>query len=163
VVNTWLKRFVVNTWLKRYQEQGLAGLQIKTGRGRTAILNQETDLAAVRQSVQNNRQRVSLAKADLQQRLGKEFSVLILKRFLKNGCRFKRVRRGRKHKPNTDVYEFKCECLAELEQLSEQGQVDLFYGDESGVSLMPCVLNARSTSSRPSPKAPMTARVRRPR
>ena len=31
------------------------------------------------------------------------------------------------------------ECLAELERLSEQGRLDLFYGDESGVSLEPCV------------------------
>jgi len=37
---------VVNTWLKRYQEQGLAGLQIKAGRGRKAILNQKIDLFA---------------------------------------------------------------------------------------------------------------------
>ena len=31
------------------------------------------------------------------------------------------------------------ECLAELERLSEQERIDLFYGDESGVSLLPCV------------------------
>ena len=29
--------------------------------------------------------------------------------------------------------------MAELEQLSEQGRIDLYYGDESGVSLEPCV------------------------
>ena len=57
----------------------------------------------------------------------------------KNGCRFKRVRRGVKHQPNADVYAFKRECLAQFEQLSEQGQIDLFYGDESRVSLQPCV------------------------
>ncbi len=74
---------VVNTWLKRYQAQGLDGLKAKEGRGRKAILRQETDLAAVRLAVQNNRQRVSLARAELQQELGKQFSVLTLKRFLK--------------------------------------------------------------------------------
>lgn len=44
-----------------------------------------------------------------------------------------------RHTPNPDVYEFKCECLAEYERLSEQGHIDLFYGDECRVSLMPCV------------------------
>lgn len=44
-----------------------------------------------------------------------------------------------KHKPNADVYALKRECLTEFEQLSEQGQLDLFYGDESRVSLQPCV------------------------
>lgn len=44
-----------------------------------------------------------------------------------------------KRKPNADIAAFKRECLAELEQLSEQGHIDLFYGDESRVSLLPCV------------------------
>lgn len=37
------------------------------------------------------------------------------------------------------MYALRAACLAELERLSEQGRVDLFYGDESGVSLEPCV------------------------
>ena len=57
----------------------------------------------------------------------------------KNGGRFKRLRRQVKRKPNPDIAQFKRECLAELEQLSEQGHIDLFYGDESRVSLLPCV------------------------
>jgi transposase len=74
---------VVNTWLRRYQEHGLDGLRTRQGRGRKAILRQETDLAAVRLAVQNSRQRVSLARAELERELGKEFSTLTLKRFLK--------------------------------------------------------------------------------
>ena len=74
---------VVNTWMKRYQEQGLDGLKTKAGRGRKSILQADTDLAAVRQAVQNSRQRISLAKAELEQELGKEFSSLTLRRFLK--------------------------------------------------------------------------------
>jgi len=107
--------------MKRYQEQGLAGLQVKPGRGRKAILSQDTDLAAVRLAVQNNRQRVSLAKAELH-RTSPNFTELhrtsaaawqgVLHAHPeavpeKNGCRFKRVRRQVKHKPNSDVYEFK--------------------------------------------------------
>ncbi len=73
----------VNDWLKRYQHQGLLGLKVKKGRGRKPILNRDTDLAAVRRAVQNSRQRISLAKAELQQELGKEFSALTLRKFLK--------------------------------------------------------------------------------
>ena len=73
----------VNNWMKRYQEQGLAGLHTKAGRGRKSILQADTDLAAVRQAVQGSRQRISLAKAELEQALGKEFSSLTLRRFLK--------------------------------------------------------------------------------
>lgn len=74
---------VVNTWLKRYKEQGIGGLAIRAGRGRRSILQKESDLEAVRRAVQKNRQKVSLAKAELTKELGKEFSVLTLKRFLK--------------------------------------------------------------------------------
>lgn len=44
-----------------------------------------------------------------------------------------------KHKPNPDVYALKREVLAHLETLSEQGLIDLLYGDESRVSLLPCI------------------------
>ncbi len=74
---------VVNTWLKRYQTHRMDGLKTRQGRGRRPILQQKTDLEAVRRAVQKNRQRVSLAKAELQEELGKEFSTLTLKRFLK--------------------------------------------------------------------------------
>lgn len=60
-------------WLKRYQQQGLTGLQIKAGRGRKAILQKDTDLEAVHRAVQGSRQRISLAKAELERELGKEF------------------------------------------------------------------------------------------
>ena len=73
----------VNDWLKRYQKQGLAGLKVQKGRGRKAILQADTDLAAVRHAVQGSRQRLSLAKAELEQELGKQFGMLALKRFLK--------------------------------------------------------------------------------
>lgn len=73
----------VNDWLKRYQQQGLAGLRVQKGRGRRAILQADTDLAAVRQAVSGSRQRLSLAKAELEQELGKQFGMLALRRFLK--------------------------------------------------------------------------------
>jgi len=44
-----------------------------------------------------------------------------------------------KQQPNPDVYALKRDYLSQLEALSEQGKVDLFYGDESRVSLTPCV------------------------
>lgn len=74
---------VVNSWLKRYIEQGITGLTLRAGRGRRGILQTESDLATVRQAVQKNRQKISVAKAELQETLGKKFSVLTLKRFLK--------------------------------------------------------------------------------
>lgn len=82
----------VNNWMKRYQTSGMEGLKNRKGQGRTPILQTNTDLAKVRLAVQGNRQKLSIAKAQLEEELGKEFSLLTLKRFLKktvaasNGC-----------------------------------------------------------------------------
>lgn len=73
----------VNHWVTRYQNEGIDGLHIKAGRGRHSILQEETDLPAVRLAVQANRQRLSLAQDALQEELGKQFSRMTLKRFLK--------------------------------------------------------------------------------
>ena len=72
----------VSDWVALYEAHGLDGLRTKKGRGRKSILK-GTDLEAVREAVKNNRQRLSLAKAELAENLGKEFSVLTLQRFLK--------------------------------------------------------------------------------
>ena len=57
----------------------------------------------------------------------------------KNGCRYKRIRRRVKGAPEPAEYQFKVASLERLERLAEQDRIDLFYGDESGVSLLPCV------------------------
>jgi len=37
-------------------------------------------------------------------------------------------------KPPEELYKYKIVCMAVLERLSEQGLIDLYYGDETGVS-----------------------------
>jgi transposase len=74
---------VVNNWMKRYQEHGIEGLVMRAGRGRRSILRADSDLEVVRLCVQKHRQKVSLAKAELETELGKAFGILTLKRFLK--------------------------------------------------------------------------------
>jgi transposase len=44
-----------------------------------------------------------------------------------------------KHKETAEIYRHKVEILGELESLSERRLIDLYYGDESRVSLAPCV------------------------
>lgn len=74
----------VNNWLKRYKAEGISGLKVRPGRGRPAILSKEEDFEAVKQAVQKHRQRISVARAELEETLGKEFSDRTLNRYLKN-------------------------------------------------------------------------------
>lgn len=75
---------VVNLWLHKYKQSGVAGLAIKPGAGRRAILSTDTDAATVRAAVEQHRQRIRGAKAELEADLGKRFSEKTLQRFLKN-------------------------------------------------------------------------------
>ena len=72
----------VNNWCHRYATEGSNGLHTRTGRGRPAIL-QTADLEQVKSAVKKARQRISVARAELETSLGKEFSTSSLKRYLK--------------------------------------------------------------------------------
>jgi len=74
----------VNQWVQRYEKQGIQGLKTKGGQGRKPILDKVQDEAIVKAAVKAERQRLKLAKAELEVALDKEFSVRTLKRFLKN-------------------------------------------------------------------------------
>ena len=74
----------INNWLKRFEAEGVEGLKTKPGRGRKPILEAEGDLEAVRNAVQANRQRLSVAKAELETELGTNFSTRTLERYIKN-------------------------------------------------------------------------------
>jgi transposase len=74
----------VNLWLKRYKSEGIDGLLVRTGRGRPRILSDTEDLKAVKEAVQMHRQGISIAKAELEKILGREFSSKTLERSLKN-------------------------------------------------------------------------------
>ncbi len=73
----------IYTWFKRWETGGIVGLRDKAGRGRKAILQAE-DLAVIKEKVQENAQRLSIARAILKEELGREFSTKTLKRFLKS-------------------------------------------------------------------------------
>ncbi len=75
---------VVNNWLKRYESEGIEGLSTRPGRGRKPVLDAEQDLPRVKAAVAANRQRLSLAKAELEAELGKNFSTKTLERYIKN-------------------------------------------------------------------------------
>ena len=72
----------VHNWVHRYEKQGIEGLKTKPGRGRKAIL-QDSDLERVQAAVAQHRQRLSVAKAELEQALDKSFCPMTLRRFIK--------------------------------------------------------------------------------
>jgi len=73
----------VNNWIKRFEANGLEGLKTKKGQGRPRIFDKSKDAEKVKKIVKTERQRLKLAKSELENELGKEFSMKTLNRFLK--------------------------------------------------------------------------------
>ena len=73
----------VYSWFRRWEAGGIVGLRDKPGRGRKPILRAE-DLPQIKEKVQENAQRLKVARAILKEELGREFSAKTLKRFLKS-------------------------------------------------------------------------------
>lgn len=74
----------VNRWCNRYIKLGIVGLENKPGQGRKPILNEEDDEEKVKSKVKQERQQLKQVKEELENELNKKFSLLTLKRFLKN-------------------------------------------------------------------------------
>ncbi len=74
----------VNNWLPRYELEGIAGLKTKPGRGRKRILDEKKDAEKIKEQVKKERQRLKKAKDNIEKALDKSFSLMTLKRFLKN-------------------------------------------------------------------------------
>ena len=72
----------VGTWITRYRVDKVAGLVTQAGRGGVPILREE-DMERVREVVSQNRSRLSAAKAELEEELGKSFCQRTLERFVK--------------------------------------------------------------------------------
>lgn len=77
----------VNSWVKRYRDgyaqHGIAMLHNAPGQGRKPVFDAVADAERVRQAVSNERQKLSNAKAMLEEQLGKPFHIKTLHNFLK--------------------------------------------------------------------------------
>lgn len=79
-----LQQVTVAKWIRRYRSGGLAGLRDLPIPGRPAIFDAVRDAARVRQQVQESRQRLRVAHAQIEQSQGQALSEVTLRRFLKS-------------------------------------------------------------------------------
>jgi hypothetical protein len=137
----------VNAWVKRYKDFGIEGLQTQPGRGRKRILDKETDKESILKSVKAHHQRIQTAKAEWEKESGRSVSLSTLRVFKSLDGRYKRIRLLCKGKPDPNFYAFKIELIANLEQLAQQGLIDLFYGDDVGFPFLVQFKNIHNLSA----------------
>lgn len=131
-------RQTVSIWIHAWEDEGICGLFDEPRSGRPRILNQEAEDDALKRINESPR---SLKKvlAELSGGNG-PVSLSTLKRVCKRaGLNWKRVRKSLKSKRDPDLFEKSQQQLALLIEQDKKKEIDLFYFDESGFTLEPCV------------------------
>ncbi len=129
----------IYNWLNRWESEGMLGLYNKPGRGRKRIFNSAQEETIREWAKQEPRQLKKVLQL-IKEEWGIEISAETIKRILKNfSMSWHRMRRGVGGEPNPDEYREKQAQLEELKRLDEQEKIDLYYLDETGFCLIPCV------------------------
>src|SRR5581483_7007700 len=138
-------RDTVTRWLDRWEDEGAAGLHDQEGRGRKPILTEREQKQAIKIVEQDPRSsKRSLNK--IEKKTNKKISHYTLKRLLKKGNKtWKRLRRSLRGKRDEADFQAAQAELAGFSADAEAGEIDLYYFDEAGFTLDPCVPYAWQT------------------
>ena len=132
-------RDTVAAWIKKWEHHGPASLYDKPRSGRPSKLTlDEQELA--KQYLKEEPRALKGVVERLARKTEKRLSISSLKRLAKRGrLRWKRVRKSLKRRRDEAAF---AQCQRELEALQqqeEQGEIDLYYFDESGFALDPTI------------------------
>lgn len=132
-------RVTIYNWINRWRKQGIEGLYDLEGRGRKPLFSPEDEIIIL-SKIEENPSSLRQIVDQVEQETGKKAHIETLRKVAKkNGKVWKRKRKKVKGQPEPDAYEQGEADLEELRLLASQGEFDLVYFDESGVSLQPVV------------------------
>ncbi len=117
----------------------MVGLYNKPGRGRKSTFNNDQK-QQIATWVEEDPKQLKKVSKKIQETWNLNPSKKTISRILKSmRMSWHRMRRGVGGKPPKQEYEDKKEQLKELKRLDELGEINLWYLDEAGFSLIPCV------------------------
>lgn len=129
----------IYNWFNRWELEGIVGLYNKPGRGSKPTFNSQQK-AKIREWAQQQPRQLKQVAQKIKEEWEISISTKTIKRILKTlSMSWHRMRRGLGGKPNPQEYQEKQGQLEELKRLDEQGEIDLYYLDETGFCLIPCV------------------------
>jgi transposase len=126
-------------WFNRWELEGMKGLYNKPGRGSKPLFN-SSQKAQIKEWAQQEPRQLKNVSQKVQETWGITPSTKTIKRILKTlNMSWHPMRKGVAGTPPAHEYQEKKAQLEELKQLDEQGKIDLYYLDETGFCLIPCV------------------------
>jgi transposase len=132
-------RQTVSSWIDAWEKEGLRSLYDTLRAGRPPCLSKD-DVQYVKDLIQEEPRSINRVAALLEENRGKRVSQSTIRRILKKAkLRWKRVRKSLKLKRNEDKFLKMQEKISVLEQRRADGEVDLYYFDESGFCLDPSI------------------------
>jgi transposase len=132
-------RDTVSLWLRAWEEDGSAGLGDQPGRGRPPLLNDKQQAQALK-IVAHDPRSPKRHLATIEKKTGKKISVDTLKKLLKKGGKtWKRMRQGLRGTRDEADFRAAQADVAHWRTQAAAGEITLYYYDEAGFSLTPCV------------------------
>ena len=126
-------------WIHAWESRGILGLYNQSGQGRKRIFTPEQE-KEIYQWVQESPIQLKSVLAIIKETWNITPSLKTLKRVLKRlEMSWHRFRRGTAGHPPTAEYEKKQQQLEELKRQDAKGEIALYFMDESGFCLIPCV------------------------
>ncbi len=134
-----VSRKTIYNWFNSWEMQGLVGLYNRPGRGRKATFSLEQK-QQIRDWAQQSPRQLKQVMEKVEAQWNISVSRQTIKRVLKAaGLSWHRFRRIVGGAPDQKEYADKQAQLEALKQLEDQGELDLYYLDESGFCLIPYI------------------------
>ena len=132
-------RQTVSIWLENWETKGICGLFDRTGRGRSPTFLKHEESKII-EYVKASPRSLNQVLAEIEKHYGINICKETLKRLCKKaGLSWKRVRKSLKGKRNKEAFYAALEEIRGLLDLADAGKIDLYFFDESGFTLEPCV------------------------
>jgi transposase len=126
-------------WFERWESESILGLYNKSGRGRKPKFNSEQS-AQIKEWTEQEPRQLKKVVQKVKELWKIDTSTKTIQRILKKlQMSWHRMRRGVGGEPITHVYQEKKAELEVLKRLDERGEINLYYLDEAGFSLIPSV------------------------
>lgn len=138
----------IYNWINRWRENGTEGLYDLEGRGRKPTFSPEEEKLII-SKIEENPNSLRKVADQIEKETDKSVHIETLRKIAKkHGKVWKRKRKTVKGKPDAEDYAVGVADIEELRKLASDGEFDLVYFDESGVSLQPVVPYAWQNSGR---------------
>jgi len=134
-----VSRKTIYNWFKAWDERGLVGLYNRAGRGRKPIFSPEQK-EQIQKWTGDSCQQLKQVSDKVKEQWDITASTKTIKRVLKlANMSWHRLRRIVGGEPDPVEYSEKKAELEKLKRLDDAGEIDLYYMDEAGFCLTPCV------------------------